>query len=241
MRCQPSVTRHPTPTTNRKGLPLPVSVKPHPFLLVFLFFCRRGTWTAQKSGGWSKVTPRPELPSPRAFPGSQGNPASYLPASRLRGPLIPGPSAAAPTAPSRGAPQPALRTLLPSSPPAFPTCAPSAGRVHPQVPRLPRSAARTHLGARSSSCGQPGSSQLGRPPSLAAPGGPGRPRPKGDGLTFERQAGRSEGPRRAPRGFSAPLVQNCPRPPPLVSPLGPSGAPGLGPATPWHPPALWAP
>lgn len=39
----------PTPTRNRKGLPLPVSVKPHPFLLVFLFFCRKGTWTAPRS------------------------------------------------------------------------------------------------------------------------------------------------------------------------------------------------
>lgn len=107
-------------------------------------------------------------------------------------------------------------------PPRVPPCCTAACPARPTsrvgVPRLP--ARDTHLGARSSSCGRPGSSQLERPPSSAAPGVPGRPYPKEKGLTLKTRLGRpSKGlPCRAP--LTASLELNCP------SPLPPASVPG---------------
>lgn len=160
-------------------------MKPHPFLLVFLFLLllQKGNLDGpDKLQLQQEGTRGQNRPCAPAFPGwGLSSAAPQLGARSPGPPLIPPPVRRSPDGPSpphRSLPCHSPETLRPTS---------RAG-----VPGLP--VRDTHLGARSWSRGLPGSSQLGRPPSSAAPGVPGRQYPEEKGLTWKKRLGRpSEG------------------------------------------------
>ena len=165
----------PTPTRNRKGLPLPVSANPHPFLLVFSCLLQKGNLDGPEKWRLEQSHSVARAPLPSSFsrfagqsrPSSAPLPAPWAPHPTARPPLPrrhlpdahPSPPCAAPAPhppPSATAedPQAALTLRLPR----FPRPPHSPG-----LPLLVLRAARI-LAARA-------------PPQLSSPRRPGAPVP----------------------------------------------------------------
>ena len=216
---------HPAPAGTVRAFPLSGSLKP--------FFLS----LAEEEPGRPREVAAQAESHPPAFPGSQRAIRLFIwtssPEGRPRHP------AACPPLPRRSfsaAPQPTRLTTLGalSSPKTRPS-----GRVRGPVSPDPR-VRSTHLGARSSSGGQPGSSQLERPPSSAVPGVPGRSRARGRWIGFQEEAGDALRGASVPCVFGGALWRWTVRVP-FHSPLGLGGASQPEPGTRWRPQTLWAP
>ena len=156
--------RHPAPAGTVRAFPLTGSLKPFFCLLLKRNLDGLGKWQLRQ-----KVTLLRSQVCSRAI-------RLFIWTSSPAG-RSPHPAAAPPLRRRflSAAPQPTQLTTLGalSSPKTRPS-----GQVRGPVSPDPR-VRSTHLGARSSSGGQPGSSQLERPPSSAVPGVPGRLRARG--------------------------------------------------------------
>ncbi|XP_064132544.1 uncharacterized protein LOC135228638 [Loxodonta africana] len=223
--CQPAVTCHPPPL---KGPPLPSAHGSRIPSFSFFFFFAEGEPGRQEK--WHSSTK--SLSPPFGLPRLPAGPWQFLlDLGTHLSPLVLYPTAC-PRLPGRA--------LLPPLRLAAPTGSPAQDPGLPPPPEDPeltgqvlssrhRPVRDTHLGARSSSRGQPGFSQLGRPLSLAAPGVPGRPSLEENGVTFEKKIlGRGSQGLRS-RGPSRTFLQlNRLGPLPLASEPGRSRGAGTG-------------
>lgn len=219
---------HPAPAGTVRAFPLSGSLKPF-----FFFFCLLQKRNLDGPGKWrlrQKVTlPRSQVRS-RAI-------SLFIWTSSPEG--RPPHPAACPPLPRRSfsaEPQPTRLTTLGAL--SRPKTRPS-DRVRGPVSPDPR-VRSTHLGARSSSGGQPGSSQLERPPSSAVPGVPGRSRARGRWIDFQEEAGDALRGASVPCVFGGSLWRWTVRVP-FHSPLGLGGASRPEPGTRWRPQTIWAP
>lgn len=197
--------RHPAPSVTVRAFPLSGSLKLPSFFL---------SLAEKEPGRPREVAAQAESHPPRSQVCSRVIRLfmqTSFPACRSPHP------AACPPLPRRSlsaAPQPTRLTTLGalSSPKTRPS-----GRVRGPVSPDPRGRS-THLGARSSSGGQPGSSQLERPPSSVVPGVPGRSRARGRWIDFQEEAGDALRGASVPCVFrgGGPLALDCPRPLPLA-------------------------